>query len=333
MKDDKSLKISFTGDLMCELPLLRLHKKGDFSGIAMPLKDIYNSSYVVSNLETVFAGKKAGYTKDVYSFNSPDSFIKVVKEAQIDLVSTANNHCLDRGVKGLERTIQILEENGIEHTGTFCRRLEENFLIKELNGIRIGFVSYTYGTNYGINKNKLNEKDEYRVNLLKPQDVGYMARQGVFNKLKDTLFRTETRIKLKKFLGMSYNHVRSDYIQNGDIDESYLSDGKFTAFSLGNYLISPNSVYILNDNSPEFSIVLHVYIREGCVEKLTFSVAYINFNEEKETRIFDSYEYAQNHYISQKYVNDISKICSIFSGIQFDNSFTLQKEYQLGDIR
>ena len=50
------------------------------------------SDLVVGNLETVFAGEEAGYTNDVYSFNTPDRFVCSMKSAGIDYVSTANNH-------------------------------------------------------------------------------------------------------------------------------------------------------------------------------------------------------------------------------------------------
>ena len=43
------------------------------------------SDLVVGNLETVFAGEEAGYTNDVYSFNTPDRFVCSMKSAGIDL--------------------------------------------------------------------------------------------------------------------------------------------------------------------------------------------------------------------------------------------------------
>ncbi|MDD7305117.1 MAG: CapA family protein [Peptoniphilaceae bacterium] len=390
--DKDIIKISFTGDLMCELPLLRECKNFDFSNIALPIKSTYNSDYVVSNLETVFAGKDKKYTDDVYSFNSPDSFLNVVKESQIDLVSTANNHCLDRGVEGLNRTIKLLNQNKIEHTGTFTKYQDDNFLIKKINGCNVGFISYTYGTNYAINKVLLSKDQEFAVNILKDQTSGYIPRKGIINKLKDNLLKTETRIKLKKLLKMQYNFPRTDKINSGDINERLLSNmdysiikakeksdilfillhvggqfnpepgefskyitnrihknaecfivgnhphivqkssfdnSVFTAYSLGNYLISMESEYIIPENNPELSIILHFYIKNKSISKINYSVAFIN-KDNNRTRINDVYEYSLNHEITSDFKKNIEKICTVFSGKSFGNSFELKKEYNIG---
>ncbi len=59
---------------MCERPLLsasRSDKKYDFDFVFHGVKDkLRESDLVVGNLETVFAGEEAGYTNDVYSFNT-----------------------------------------------------------------------------------------------------------------------------------------------------------------------------------------------------------------------------------------------------------------------
>jgi hypothetical protein len=63
-------------------------------------------------------------------------------------LTTANNHCLDQGAAGACRTLDVLDRNGIRHTGTARSQAEaEQNLILEANGIRIGILAYTYGTN------------------------------------------------------------------------------------------------------------------------------------------------------------------------------------------
>ena len=63
---------------------------------------------------------------------------------------TANNHCLDKGKLGLERTILMLDSLKIHHAGTY-RNPEERHrnypLLIEKNGFRIVLLNYTYGTN------------------------------------------------------------------------------------------------------------------------------------------------------------------------------------------
>lgn len=60
----------------------------------------------------------------MYSFNTPDRFVCSMKSAGIDYVSTANNHCLDRGTEGLIRTLDLLDQYGIKHFGTYRSKEE-----------------------------------------------------------------------------------------------------------------------------------------------------------------------------------------------------------------
>jgi poly-gamma-glutamate synthesis protein (capsule biosynthesis protein) len=68
----------------------------------------------------------------------------------MDVLVTANNHSCDRKNKGIVRTINVLDSLNILHTGTF-KDLEEreskNLLILSKDGIKVGLLNYTYGTN------------------------------------------------------------------------------------------------------------------------------------------------------------------------------------------
>ena len=67
---------------------------------------IEQADYAVVNLETTFAGGPdySGFP----AFNTPDALGDALKDAGFDLVSTANNHCLDRGYDGMLRTLDVL---------------------------------------------------------------------------------------------------------------------------------------------------------------------------------------------------------------------------------
>lgn len=101
----------------------------------------------IINLETTLAGKPySGYPQ----FTSPDEIVWGLKNAGVDIITTANNHSGDKGKKGVERTIAIIDSAGLEHTGTFCDSSEfvtNNPLIIDVKGIRIALLNYTYGTN------------------------------------------------------------------------------------------------------------------------------------------------------------------------------------------
>ena len=105
------------------------------------------ADFAVANLEVTLAGVPyKGYPQ----FSSPDPFAAGLKDAGLDLLITANNHSQDRGRRGLERTLRILDSVGIPHTGTFrdASEREKNYpWINSVRGMRIAVLNATYGTN------------------------------------------------------------------------------------------------------------------------------------------------------------------------------------------
>lgn len=108
----------------------------------------------IGNLETTLSGREQIYErvsqKTHYPmFNCPDELAKALKWAGFDVLTTANNHCMDRGEAGLKRTLHILDKHRIGHTGTSASREQAGkLLIRNVSGIRIGMAAYTYGTNF-----------------------------------------------------------------------------------------------------------------------------------------------------------------------------------------
>lgn len=101
----------------------------------------------VGNLEVTLAGKPyTGYPQ----FSAPDQLLTALKDLGMDVMVTANNHCVDRGNSGLVRTIDKLDSMGILHTGTFKSEEEKEKsypLLVTTQGFRLAFLNYTYGTN------------------------------------------------------------------------------------------------------------------------------------------------------------------------------------------
>ncbi|HZX73465.1 MAG TPA: CapA family protein, partial [Cyclobacteriaceae bacterium] len=89
-------------------------------------------------------------------FSAPDQLAYTLRDVGMDVLVTANNHCVDRGKNGLERTIALLDTLGIQHTGTFTDSISRSKtypLILEKKGFRLSLLNYTYGTN-GISVSK-----------------------------------------------------------------------------------------------------------------------------------------------------------------------------------
>jgi poly-gamma-glutamate synthesis protein (capsule biosynthesis protein) len=96
---------------------------------------------------------------------SPEMFERFTMGGKgVNFFSTANNHSLDMGEEGLSATLDFLDSKGYMHVGT-SRTLNEqsDIPVIEKNGIRIGFISYTYCLN---GKDPIPGK-EYMTNVLR----------------------------------------------------------------------------------------------------------------------------------------------------------------------
>jgi len=168
-EEKKTIKITAVGDIMCHNTQFKdaydsSTKKYDFSYVFEEIEPYFqDADLVIGNLETTFAGKDANGYSGYPNFNTPEAMATNLKELGFDVLTTSNNHSLDKGYKGLVSTLDELDEAGISHTGTARSTEEQNsVLVKEVNGIKIGFLSYTYGTN-GI---PVPKGKEYCVNLI-----------------------------------------------------------------------------------------------------------------------------------------------------------------------
>ncbi len=165
---DIIINLVATGDVMCHTTNFNAAynnetKEYDFTSVFANIsKYITKADVAIGNLETTFAGKDRGYT-GYPTFNSPSALGVALKNIGIDVLSTANNHSLDKGYTGIVSTLDKLDEIGIDHMGTARSEEEQNkVLVKDVNGIKIAFLSYTYGTN-GI---PVPAGKEYSVNLI-----------------------------------------------------------------------------------------------------------------------------------------------------------------------
>lgn len=223
-------KVSILGDIMCEEPLLKASKSGkdfyDFKSTFYGLKEFLSESdYVIGNLETTLAGERAKFTKDLYSFNTPDSFAYALKEVGIDAVLTANNHCMDRGVAGLERTLDVLDKAKIKHTGTY--RTNDIYagspLVENINGIKIAFISCTASTNPLTNRQKISGSN---VNLLADQNR-VLENQSIAVKFKLNIRRIvgdKAYVKTRKLIKGSPKNPSFDNMVSPEEIEPYLEN-------------------------------------------------------------------------------------------------------------
>ncbi len=400
----ETVKIAFVGDIMCEKPLQRAYDRygaAVFDRVFAQTRELFaGSNLAVGNLETVFGGAARGYTDELYRFNTPDDFACAVARGGIGLLTTATNHILDCGTEGLKRTADVLDTYGIAHTGTRRDPSEPRFLIRDVGGVCVAFLNYTYGTNVRETGVLLGEDELFCINLLKPQtdrlQTYVNGRAGRFRRTVSSglalVTGEETRIRLKRLLGMAPGAVRIDHLDETELDEAYLRaidddllrarseadvviaclhcGGQFNpepgglseyfaryyaergadavvchhahvvqkteriggvpaAYCLGNYSISPSSVYLLRQDLPEYAVVWYLTVGANGVAGTSFSVLKIVEDGDgvpvawPADRLYDTLTGGGRAAL----LADVERICRRFTG-RTDRFDRVQREYE-----
>lgn len=168
-----SINIRTFGDIMCHQGqfIYAGNVTGgngyDFSEQFQYIKDyVEGADFAIGNYETTSNDDLpyAGYPM----FNTPSSYIDDLKAVGFDCLTTANNHSLDTGIDGLEKTIDKMDEVGISHVGTH-KKAEERYIIKNVKGIKVAVLSYAYGFNG--NDYNLDEKELEKLNYLDEEKI------------------------------------------------------------------------------------------------------------------------------------------------------------------
>ncbi len=275
---DITIKMSVIGDIMCHGPNYKdaydaTTKTYDFSTFFPQIKSyITDADIAIGNLETTFAGGNKAYS-GYPTFNSPPELATNISEIGIDVLTTSNNHSLDTGYNGLVNTIDTLDQLGISHTGTFKSEEDQNkILIKDVNGIKIAFLSYTYGTNgIAIPKGKeycinLIDKDLIKSQLdsakaLNPDVICVSMHWGIEYKIKQNSEQEELADFLFKngadiILG-SHPHVLEPMEKRTITMEDGTTKDGFVIYSLGNFMSAQKDKYTKDSIILDLQITKH----------------------------------------------------------------------------
>ena len=169
--------ISSQGDLLMHKPVFDTGRQSDgtynFESIFRYSKDLIASyDYAVANLETTFGGDKYVYQGNP-AFNCPDALASDAAEVGYDMFLTSNNHSGDTMGDGIIRTLEVSREAGLATLGSQMPG-EKRYSIVEVNGIKIGMVSYTWAFSANSGKFSLNGlnpvKDEGQMNYFTKQN-------------------------------------------------------------------------------------------------------------------------------------------------------------------
>ena len=101
------------------------------------------------NQETICAGEEFGLSH-YPQFNGPTQILDAVADTGFDWLAASSNHSLDKGSDALLAELNYLHENypDISVTGAYRSEEESNqYIVREVNGIKVGLLGYTYGLN------------------------------------------------------------------------------------------------------------------------------------------------------------------------------------------
>ena len=191
---ESTATIGATGDILMHGDVI---ESGKISESSYDFHDIFSFyspyitqlDYAIANFEGTLCGSDNGYSYGGYPhFNSPDAILDALKSAGFDMLLTANNHSYDTRNTGFHRTQEAIASLGLDHTGTVSSVEDDNYIIQDINGIRIGMICYTYNTgvasdgSVSLNGIPLTQSNSHLINSFSYEDL-----RGFYSKLEGEL--------------------------------------------------------------------------------------------------------------------------------------------------
>ena len=147
---EKDITIGSTGCMLLHSPFIDSYPDAegnyDFSTIYKYITPYYSApDFMTCEFEGSLAGPDAGYS-GYPLFLSPDVIIENIKDSGVDLQFLATNHVYDGGSDGFHRTMQVYDEKNIAFSGIRENSSAKQYVVEEINGIKVGFIDYVYET-------------------------------------------------------------------------------------------------------------------------------------------------------------------------------------------
>lgn len=187
-KDYSTLNLTVVGDFLFESPYYKSIENGDSKDLYFnKVKSYFNDDDIsIGNMEVVIGNDNMKISGDGYNFCAPSWIGPLVSSLDLEVLSTANNHSYDRGVEGINSTIDYFKNNtDIITLGTEKQGNTRKTRIIEKNGLKIGFSSFTLGTNIKPSKENVSlinyYKDPYTKEILKNQmseEISYLKKNA-----------------------------------------------------------------------------------------------------------------------------------------------------------
>lgn len=166
--EPKSATIRTIGEIAVQEGVLAAAKQEDdsydFGEMFSMISDITaDADYTVADVEGSFGGSVDPSGKTY--LRTPASILQALKDAGVDMMNMANDHTLDGDFGDLGAAIQNMQQMGMEYVGVATSAEEKNTpKIIDINGIKVGFLSYTSDLN-GVEKKVDADKLSYGVSM------------------------------------------------------------------------------------------------------------------------------------------------------------------------
>jgi poly-gamma-glutamate capsule biosynthesis protein CapA/YwtB (metallophosphatase superfamily) len=173
-----SLNLTAIGDVLIHDRVYndaKINDHYDFKPMLAQVKDLLRKADItIANQESMAGGTELGLSS-YPCFNSPHEIADALKDAGVDMISIANNHSIDRGEKGILSATNYYRKINLPYEGAYrSEQDQEQVRILTKNGIKVGFLAYTYGTN-GIH---IPDGKSYLVNIIDEkrikEDIGHI---------------------------------------------------------------------------------------------------------------------------------------------------------------
>ena len=318
-KDLKMAKLLFGGDVLPHINFdeYALTYGGDrynYDNFFMPLSSFTkDSDLFIVNCEFTSNPNLApsGYP----TFNSNHAIYGSLNKIGVDVITTANNHALDTGIKGLDSTIDAINHHGIDHVGT-RKNPKKRYLIKEVNGINVGILAYAEQLN-GLDYLLDTKEKQMKIDTLDPLTI----KKDIENILKEGA----EFVIIYPHWGVEYSSYPEDYqikLAQAMIDwgadmvignhphviqprEEYESiDGRkgIIYYSLGNLISNQNHKYFNGDYRVEQGLIVEsiIYKYENDKRAKILNTTYHSVCTDTS---YDEYGLINKSYVTDDYEN------------------------------
>ena len=252
-EQETSARIMAHGDLLYHIPIYRTALKEDGS------YDFHeNFDYVkpwFKKADIVIGDFEGTISKDHYLagyplFNAPGEVMDAIKDAGYQVLDLAHNHILDSQLDGVISTADAIEKAGITPIGVYTHEARDKapLVIKEVNGIKVAFLAYSYGFNgieeyiskedYNNYLSDLNE-DKMKAEIERAEKEAditvVMPQMGIEYQLEPT---EEQKILYHKMIDWGADLIFGGHPHVVEPAETVEKDGdkKLIIYSMGNFL-------------------------------------------------------------------------------------------------